>query len=141
MADTPAVPGRVRELATQLAAPAPMRRGSLAERYVKCSKPGCRCAEDPAARHGPYYSLTRGVAGRTQSRWVPSEQTALVRQQLEAGQQFRAQVEAYWAACERWADAELAPPAAAPAAGQKGGSARPSRRRRAARSRRSSGPA
>ena len=66
---------------------------------------------------------------------------ASVRQQLEAGQQFRAQVEAYWAACERWADAELAPPAAAPAAGQKGGSARPSRRRRAARSRRSSGPA
>lgn len=141
MADTPAVPGRVRELAIQLAAPAPMRRGSLAERYVKCSKPGCRCAEDPAARHGPYYSLTRGVAGRTQSRWVSPEQTALVRQQLEAGQQFRAQIEAYWAACERWADAELAAPAAAPAAGQKGGSARPSRRRRAARSRRSSGPA
>lgn len=141
MADPPEVPGRVRELATQLAVPAPRRRGSLAERYVKCSKPGCRCAEDPAARHGPYYSLTRGVAGRTQSRWVPPEQTALVRQQLEAGQQFRAQVEAYWAACERWADAELAPPAAAPAAGQKGGSAQPSRRRRAARSRRSSGPA
>ena len=136
MAETPVVPGRVRELATQLAAPAPMRRGSLAERYVKCSKPGCRCAEAPAARHGPYYSLTRGVAGRTQSRWVPPEQAALVRQQLEAGQQFRAQVEAYWAACERGADAELAPPA-----GQQGGVARPSRRRRTARARRCAGPA
>jgi hypothetical protein len=136
MAETPVVPGRVRELATQLAAPAPMRRGSLAERYVKCSKPGCRCAEAPAARHGPYYSLTRGVAGRTQSRWVPPEQAALVRQQLEAGQQFRAQVEAYWAACERGADAELAPPA-----GQQGGAARPSRRRRTARARRGAGPA
>ena len=74
MADTPEVPGRVRELAAQFGAPTPMRRGSLAERYVKCSKPGCRCAEDPAARHGPYYSLTRGVGGRTRSRWLAAEQ-------------------------------------------------------------------
>ncbi len=40
--------------------PKPMRRGALSERYVKCSKKGCACAESPDARHGPYYSLTRG---------------------------------------------------------------------------------
>ena len=34
------VPPRLRELAAQLAMPRPMRRGSLSERYVKCSKPG-----------------------------------------------------------------------------------------------------
>ena len=45
-----------------------MRRGSLSERYVKCSKPGCPCATDPQARHGPYVSLTRAVEGQTQSR-------------------------------------------------------------------------
>ena len=67
-----------------------MRRGSLSERYVKCSKPGCACAERPAARHGPYYSLTRTVGGRTQSRFVPAEQADLVREQIAAGQQFRA---------------------------------------------------
>jgi hypothetical protein len=134
------IPERVRDLVAQLAAPAPMRRGSVAERYVKCHKPGCRCAEDPAARHGPYYSLTRGVGGQTQSRWLTAEQADLVRQQVEAGQRFRAEVEAYWAACEAWADAQLAPPAA-PAAGQKRGSPRPSRPRQSARSRRSSGPA
>jgi len=141
MADAPEVPGRVRKLAAQFGAPTPMRRGSLTERYVKCSKPGCRCAEDPAARHGPYYSLTRGVGGQTQSRWLRAEQADVARGQVEAGQRFRAQVDAYWTACEGWADAQLGAPAAAPAAGEKRGSPRPSRRRRSARSRRSSAPA
>jgi len=134
------VPERVRELAAQLAAPTPMRRGSFTERYVKCHKPGCRCAEDPAARHGPYYSLTRGVGGQTQSRWLTAEQGEVARRQVAAGQQFRAEVEAYWAACEAWADAQLTAPTA-PATGQKRGSAQSSRRRPSARSRRSSGPA
>ena len=140
MTEAPDVPERVRELAAQLAAPTPMRRGSFTERYVKCHKPGCRCAEDPAARHGPYYSLTRGVGGQTQSRWLTAEQGDLARRQVAAGQRFRAEVEAYWAACEAWADAQLTAPAA-PAAGQKRGSRQPSRRRRSARSGRSSGPA
>jgi len=140
MADALDVPDRVRELAAQLAVPAPMRRGSFAERYVKCHKPGCRCAEDPAARHGPYYSLTRGVGGRTRSRWLTAEQIDLARRQVAAGQRFRTEVEAYWAACEAWADAQLTAPTA-PAAGEKGGSPRPSKRRRSARSPRSSAPA
>jgi hypothetical protein len=38
MADTPDVPAPVRTLAAQVAEPTPMRRGSLSERYVKCSK-------------------------------------------------------------------------------------------------------
>jgi hypothetical protein len=141
MLETPEVPSRVRALAAQFGAPTAMRRGSLSERYVKCSKPGCRCAEDPTARHGPYYSLTRGVEGRTRSRWLGAEQAEVARRQLAAGQQFRAQVDAYWAACEAWADAQLDTPAAPPvAAGEKGGSRRPSTRRRSAKSRRSSGP-
>ena len=118
MVKAPDVPDRVRELAARLATPLPMRRGSFTERYVKCHKPGCRCAEDPTARHGPYYSLTRGVGGRTQSRWLTAEQADHARQQVDAGQRFRAQVDAYWAACEAWADAQLDTPAAAqPVAG------------------------
>ena len=101
------VPGPVRELATRLAQPQPMRRGSLSERYVKCSKPGCACATNPKARHGPYYSLTRAVGGQTHSRFLSSEEAAGVREQIAAGQQFRQRVETYWAACEQWADAQL----------------------------------
>ena len=118
------VPARVRDLATQIAQPKPMRRGSVSERYVKCSKPSCACADDPKARHGPYFSLTRGVAGRTQSRFISAGQAELVRRQVEAGQHFRRQVEAFWEACEQWADAQLAGPAAASEAAQKGGSRR-----------------
>lgn len=101
------VPGAVRELADSLAQPQPMRRGSLSERYVKCSKPGCACASNPKARHGPYYSLTRGVGGQTHSRFLGAEEAELVREQIASGQQFRQRVETYWTACEQWADAQL----------------------------------
>jgi hypothetical protein len=116
----PEIPARVRDLALQFTQPKPMRRGSLSERYVKCSKPGCSCAGDPKARHGPYFSLTRGVGGRTESRFIAPTQAELVRHQVEAGQQFRRQVEAFWEACEQWADAQLAAPAASEAAQKKG---------------------
>ena len=130
MAETPDVPPPVRTLAAHVAEPRPMRRGSLSERYVKCSKPGCACAERRSARHGPYYSVTRTVGGRTQSRFVPAAQVDLVRQQIAAGQQFRRHVDAFWDACERWADAHLdAPEAASHEAAQRGGSKRPSRSR------------
>ena len=84
-----------------------MRRGSLSERTIKCSKPGCACARDPKARHGPYLSLTRALGGKTHSRFLTEERAALARQQIETGQEFRSQVEAYWEACEAWADREL----------------------------------
>ena len=124
MPNSPESPARVRDLALQFTQPKPMRRGSLSERYVKCSKPGCTCAEHPKARHGPYFSLTRGVGGRTQSRFISPAQAELVRHQVLAGQHFRRQEEACWEACEQWADAQLAAPAASEAA-QKKGSKRP----------------
>ncbi len=128
MPDPHEIPARIRELATQLAEPRPMRRGSLSERYVKCSKPGCPCATRPEARHGPYYSLTRAVGGRTQSRFLSASQAELARRQVEAGRRFRRQLDAFWEACEQWANAQLeASQAASPEAAQKGGSKRPSK--------------
>ena len=120
------------ELAQHWAQPKPMRRGSLGERFVKCSKPGCACGADPEARHGPYSCLTRAVAGKTRSRFLSSEQAEMVRRQIDAGQQFRRQVDAYWKICEQWADQELddSQTAAATAeAVKKGGSKRASRRK------------
>ena len=101
------VPPRVRQLATALADAKPMRRGSLSERTIKCSKPGCACAQDPNARHGPYHSLTHAVEGKTHSRFLTPDQAQLARQQIDAGRKFRAQVDAYWEASERWADEQL----------------------------------
>ena len=95
------------QLAARLAQPKAMRRGSLSERLVKCSKPGCPCATDPRARHGPYFSLTRAVNGRTHSRLVNPRQADMVRRQIQAGHEFRQQVDAYWKICEQWADQEV----------------------------------
>ena len=105
----------LRQLAAQLAEPKPMRRGSLSQRTIKCSKPGCPCAQNPKARHGPYYSLTRAVRGKTHSRFLTPEQAAVARQQIEAGHTFRTQLEAYWEGCENWADRQLEGSAAASA--------------------------
>jgi hypothetical protein len=84
-----------------------MRRGSVSERYVKCNKAGCPCADHADARHGPYYSVTRVVKGRTKSRWLDAEQARQVREQVATGKKFRELVEAYWQTCEQWADAQL----------------------------------
>src|SRR5437867_13220630 len=94
----PVVPPRVRQLAAELADPKPMRRGSLSERTIKCSKPSCACAQDPKARHGPYYSLTHAAGGKTRSRLVTAEQADMVLQQIAAGRKFRGRV---WMRCGR----------------------------------------
>src|SRR6266567_3415006 len=88
------IPPRVRQLATDLADANPMRRGSLSERTIKCSKPGCACAQDSKARHGPYYSLTHAVGGKTRSRFLTAEQADLAQRQIDAGRKFRTHVDA-----------------------------------------------
>ncbi|MEK7716528.1 MAG: DUF6788 family protein [Pseudomonadota bacterium] len=138
MPDNHDTPVAVRDLARQLSEPKPMRRGTLSVQYLRCNKPGCGCADRPGARHGPYYRVVRVVEGKTRSRHVPSAQADLLRQQVEAGQQFRRHVEAYWQACEQWADAQLeAPEAASQEAAKKGGSKRRSKPRSSPRSKRS----
>ena len=137
MPERPDVPAAVRNLARQLSEPQPMRRGTLSIQYLRCNKPGCACTDRPEARHGPYYRVVRVVKGRTQSRHVPADRVDELRRQVGAGQQFRKHVEAYWQACEHWADTELgAPGAAAKGAAKKGASKRPSPRRSSRRSKR-----
>ncbi len=120
---TPTVPFSLSE-------PVPLRRGSLSERFVKCGKPACPCAKDPKARHGPYFSLTRAVGGRTQSRFLSAAQATLAGRQIERGQQFRSEVDHFWKRCEQEADRELSNPEAAPQeAAKKGGSKRRSKPR------------
>ncbi|MEK7836619.1 MAG: DUF6788 family protein [candidate division NC10 bacterium] len=132
------VPSEVSALAAQLAEAKPMRRGSVSERYVKCNRAGCACAERADRRHGPYVSVSRVVKGKTQSRWLGAGEAKVVRAQVEAGQEFRRQVEAYWQACEKWADAQLcAPEATSQEAAKKRGSKRPSKPRSSPRSKRS----
>src|ERR1700741_4875347 len=121
------VPPRVHHLAADLADAKPMRRGSLSERTIKCSKPGCACAQDPKARHGPYYSLTHAVGGKTRSRFLTAEQADLVQQQIDAGRKFRGHVDALWGACGEWAEHQWAESSGSSGEPKKGGSKRASK--------------
>src|SRR6185369_7433866 len=130
IAPPPTVPPEVHQLAAELADIQPMRRGSLSERAIRCGKPGCACAEDPKSRHGPYFSLTRAVGGKTRSRFLTPEQAVIARQQIDAGRSFRDRADAYWDACEQWADRELAATSkASPKEAKKKGSKLPSKTR------------
>jgi hypothetical protein len=45
-----------------------MRPGSLVARFRKCGKSSCHCAKKGAKGHGPCYSLTHPVGGKTRTR-------------------------------------------------------------------------
>ena len=53
--------------------------GTLLKRMKTCGKPGCRCAHDPAARHGPYYEWGHMKGGKLVHRLVSPEQAELLR--------------------------------------------------------------
>jgi len=57
-------------------------QGTIAVRWFTCGKLTCRCAGDPKQRHGPYYHWTRKIAGKTQSRILPTSVLPLVRQAI-----------------------------------------------------------
>ncbi|MDP1961893.1 DUF6788 family protein [Rhodoferax sp.] len=52
--------------------------GTLLCRTKVCGKPGCRCAQDPSARHGPYYEWGHMKDGRLVHRTVSPEQAAIL---------------------------------------------------------------
>ena len=118
------------EIAAQLAVPRPMRRGSIGERWMKCGQPSCPCHQNPQARHGPYFTITFPLGGKTKSRYLSPEVLPLARAQVASLHQFRQQVQALIETCERWADTELEQgAAAADEAAKKRGSKRPSTRK------------
>jgi hypothetical protein len=63
-------------------------RGSLIERFKRCGKPGCKCAQGPG--HGPKYYLSVSQPGvRPQMDYVPVEYSQQVSEYLHNFQQVR----------------------------------------------------
>ena len=63
---------RRRALVNQLPPLRSILRGSLIERYKRCGRPGCKCAD--GAGHGPKYYLSVSYPGlRPQMDYVPQE--------------------------------------------------------------------
>src|ERR1039457_5355031 len=48
-----------------------LRPGSLVPRFRKCGKPTCHCAKPDSSGHGPSYSLTRELEGKTVTKIIP----------------------------------------------------------------------
>lgn len=107
-----------------------MRQGSLVERYRKCGKPTCRCAKEDSVAHGPSWSLTRAIKGKTRTKIIPAQAVDLTRQQLECGKTFRALCQQLLEVNEKICNAKLAAPVAEapPAAPKKGSKTRSTRR-------------
>ena len=53
--------------------------GTLLQRTKVCGKPGCRCASDPDARHGPYFEWGHMKGGKLVHRTVSPAQAAIWR--------------------------------------------------------------
>jgi hypothetical protein len=66
-----------------------LRPGSLVERYRKCGKPNCHCAQPEEPGHGPSWSLTRDVKGKTTTKIIPKEFVPRTREQIEEYQRLR----------------------------------------------------
>ena len=76
-------------LRQQLASVGDLRPGSLVARYRKCGKPYCRCASDGSRGHGPSWSLTHHVAGKTVTRIIPPDAVAQTQAQIAECQRLR----------------------------------------------------
>jgi hypothetical protein len=53
--------------------------GTLLKRTKVCGNPNCRCARDPAARHGPYFEWSYLKGGRLHHRTLTPKQAQLMR--------------------------------------------------------------
>jgi hypothetical protein len=102
------------QLKARLAEIGDMRPGSLVERFRKCGKPTCHCAEKEAPGHGPCYSLTHAVAGKTLTRVIPKGMAVEhTRQQIAEYHRFRDLVREMIKVSEQICDAQM-PAASAP---------------------------
>ncbi|MBA3358759.1 MAG: hypothetical protein H0U20_04805 [Thermoleophilaceae bacterium] len=62
------------EITAQLAQVGFCLPGTLTARRTRCSSPGCRCRREPPVLHGPYYSWTRKIAGKTVTQTLSPDQ-------------------------------------------------------------------
>jgi len=80
--------------------------GTLLKRTKVCGKPGCRCATDPSARHGPYYEWGHMREGKLVHRSVTAEQAALLEQAIANYWKARQLMQAWEDETEKLIDAE-----------------------------------
>ncbi len=100
------------QLTTAIAQIGDMRPGSLVARFRKCGKASCHCAKKGAKGHGPSYSLTHPVAGKTITHVIPAGPAVEVTQrQLDEYHRFRDLVQQLIKVSEQICELQLRQPA------------------------------
>ena len=86
---------------------ADLRPGSLYPRFTRCGKPTCHCATRGDPGHGPFWSVTHEVAGKTVIKTIPSCAVPSVRAQLAEYHRFRELTRELLEVSEQLCDARL----------------------------------
>lgn len=81
---------RTQALRREIAAMDFVSSGTLLTRTKVCGQPNCRCATDPAARHGPYFEFNRREGGRLVHRAVSPALVAHVQRALNNQRRIQA---------------------------------------------------
>ena len=80
--------------------------GTLLKRMMKCGKASCRCQEDPAARHGPYYEWGRMKGGKLVHRYVSEQQAQILRAAIANYRKVKKLIRLWETETERLIDSE-----------------------------------
>jgi hypothetical protein len=80
--------------------------GTLLRRTKVCGKPGCCCAQDPSARHGPYFEWGHMKGGKLVHRTVSPEQAAILQLAIANYRKAKKLMQAWEDETERLFDAE-----------------------------------
>jgi hypothetical protein len=80
--------------------------GTLLQRTKVCGKPGCRCASDPAARHGPYYEWSHMLRGKLMHRVISPSQADVLRLGIANQRKAKKLMQQWEAETERIMDAQ-----------------------------------
>ena len=81
--------------------------GTLLVRTKVCGKPGCRCAQDPQARHGPYYEWGHMKGGKLVHRTVTQEQASILQLAIANHRQAKRLMQDWKDETEKLMDAQL----------------------------------
>jgi hypothetical protein len=107
-------------ITTRLAQIDDMRPGFLTARFRKCGKPNCHCAQKDSLGHGPSYSLTHRVGGKTVTQVIPQgPAVARAKAQIAEYRRFRNLVRELITVSEQICSAQLRDPGTVPATGAK----------------------
>ena len=97
---------RIRAIRAAIAQIDNLCSGTLLKRMTRCGKAGCRCAHDPAARHGPYYDWGHMQAGKLVHRRLSAAQAELLRPAIANYRKVKKLLRAWEAQTEQLIDAE-----------------------------------